>query len=486
MSDSEHRAGSGIAGLDRLLGGGLSRGNVFLIQGASGTGKTTLCLQFLIEGARHGERCLYLGTSETEQEIANAAASHGWSLDGITVKHHATPQYGARQTMLDPAEVELPHTIEVMLSLVAEYAPSRLVIDSLAEIRVLARDEFWYRRQLMLLKEHFADSPCTALLVEVPCAHQQPVNTLVSGVIGLEQTSPLYGPDRRRLRIAKMRGQHFSSGYHDYRIRTGGLEVFPRLIAAEHRRRFDHEQTSTGLVEMDTMLNGGLVRGTTTLLLGASGAGKSLMAAQLVVAAAERGERSAFYTFDERVQTLFQRVEKIAMPLERHAGEGTVQVQQVDPAELTAGEFSDRVRQLVEDEGIRWLVIDSLNGYAHAMPDERALSVHLHELSSYLSQQGVGAVYTLTQHGLIFTQVDQPFAVSYIADAVILFRPFEYAGRVRKAVSVYKSRSGAHETSIRELEVGSGGLRLGEQLRCFQGVISGTPVYLGDTQDAGH
>ena len=484
MADLNCYAASGIPGLDRVLRGGFQSGNTYLIHGASGTGKTTLSLQFLMEGVREGQTCLYIGTSETDRELRSIAGSHGWTLEGITLHHHTTPQPGVQQTMLHPAEVELPHTVDSLLTRIDEVEPDRLVIDSLAEIRVLARDMFWYRRQLMLLKQHFAERQCTVLLVELPYPEQQMINTIVSGVIELEQIPPHYGPDRRRLRVTKMRGQDFSSGYHDYRICSGGLDVCPRLTAAEHRRRFDYERASTGIASIDAMLQGGLVRGTSTLLLGPSGTGKSALATQLVAAAAARGERSAFFAFDERVQTLFQRAHGIGVPLQQYADEGSIRIQQIDPAELTSGEFSELVKCLVERENIRWLVIDSLNGYAYAMPEKRALILYLHELSSYLSQQGVSSVYTLTQHGLLTVQREQPVDVSYISDAVLLFRHFEYAGRVRKAMSVYKSRSSGHESSIRELIIDAGGLHVGEPLTRFQGILSGTPLYLGDAPDA--
>lgn len=382
--------------------------------------------------------------------------------------------------MVHPAEVELPRTIEEMLKVVERVRPVRLVIDSMAEIRTLARDEAWYRRQLLALKQHFADKDCTVLLAEIPVEHQPTLNSIVSGVVELEQHAPVYGPDRRRLRVVKMRGQDFSSGYHDFKIRRGGIEVFPRVIAADHRGHQNQGRFGTGIAELDRMLGGGLVRGTSTLLLGPSGTGKSATTTQLAVAAADRGERVAMFVFDERVQTLLDRSHSLGMPLERYVREGMIEIRQIDPAEVTSGEFSHIVKVATEGGNrIDMLVIDSLNGYAYAMPQERLIGVHLHELASFLSQTGVSSVFTMTQHGL-FDRFQQSFDVSYISDTVMLFRHFEFAGRVRKALSVYKMRSGPHETWIRELQFGAGGLTLGPPLRQFQGVLSGTPSYVGD------
>ncbi|MEX0939526.1 MAG: ATPase domain-containing protein [Pirellulales bacterium] len=482
MPSSEIYAGSGISGLDEVLGGGFPRGHTYLIHGASGAGKTTLSLQYLIEGARNGENVLYLGTSETEHEIRRIADSHGWSLDGVTLHHHVPPPPGGEQTVLHPADMELPQTIETMLSVAEEVKPSRLVIDSLTEIRVLSQNELWYRRQLMTLKHHFADSRCTVLLLDIP-SNQSTLNSIVSGVIELEQTVPLYGPDRRRLRVVKIRGQEFSTGHHDYKICRGGIEAFPRLVAAKHRRRHVEERAGTGLPALDALLKGGLMRGNSTLLLGTSGTAKSLMASHLVVAAAQRGEKSVMYVFDERVQTLFQRSHGVGLPLERYVEEGLIEVRQIDPTEWTTGEFSSAVKRSVEQDGIRMMVIDSLNGYAYAMPDERLLSLHLHELFSYLSQQAVTPVFTMTQHGVVPSSIQQPFDVSYIADTVMLFRHFEFRGEVRKAISVYKMRSGPHEATIRELQIGPDGIRVGEPLRQFHGILTGTPHYTGDVLD---
>jgi circadian clock protein KaiC len=483
MPTTEQHASSGIKGLDQLMKGGFSRRQLALIRGPSGAGKTTLSLQFLMEGIRQGERGLYIGTSETVEEIHRIARSHEWDLRDIKLYHHEAPPAGIQQTMLHPAEVELPETVEGMLSVVKEHDPQRLVIDSLTEIRVLARDEMWYRRQLMSLKQYFADKHCTVLLTEIEHPEHSTLDSIVSTVLELEHDTPGYGPDRRRLRINKMRGQDFTTGFHDYTIRTGGLELFPRLTAAAHRRSFDYEQIGTGTAELDSMIGGGLDRGTSVLLLGPSGTGKSLMVAQFLCAAAERGEPSVFYVFDERIQTLVQRTESIGLPLQQHIEQGTIHVRQIDPAELSVGEFSNAAQRLVEDDNIRLVAIDSLNGYAYAMPNDRSLSVHLHELASYLNQQAVISILTMTQHGLFSEHLVQPFDVSYIADSVILFRHFEFAGRVHKAISVYKRRSGPHETSIREFKIEADGLKISEPLTQFQGILGGLPQFLGDKLD---
>ena len=482
----DSQVGSGVEGLDEVLHGGFRRGQVHLIRGASGTGKTTLCLQYLMEGARSGESALYIGTAETQPEIRSMARSHGWSLDGIELHHHE-PMAVTPQTVLHPVELELPQTLDSLLEVFERVKPQRLVIDSLAEIRSLARDSLWYRHQLTQLKARFQQRDCTVLLVEIP-AEQPTLNSMVSSVIELEQVSRRYGPDRRYLRVLKSRGQPFSSGLHDCAIRRGGIHVFPRLTAAEYRRPIDRESIGTGLPELDAMFRGNLLRGTSMLLLGTSGTGKSLLTTQLAVASAERGDPVAMYVFDERVQTVLQRAAGTGLPLGRWVEKGTIEIRQVDPTELTTGEFGHLARRQVMERGIRMLIIDSLNGYAYAMPDEQSLTLHLHELLSFLSQQSVTPVCTMIQHGLL-APGEQAFDVSYIADAVLLLRHFEFGGQMHKAISLYKLRTGDHATSIHELYVGPDGLRVGPELRQFQGILGGTPEFVGTNligyEDAG-
>ena len=477
------RAATGIEGLDALLQGGLLRNRAHLIQGDPGSGKTTLGLHFCISGAVQGERVLYLTTCETEQEIRHVARTHGWPLDGVTIHYHdAREMFGEelQQSVFHSAEVELPKTIEAVLAIIDRVDPQRLVIDSLSEIRLLAGDPRWFRRQVLALKENLARRHCTTLFCDDRLEPDQPVHSIVHGVVELEQLAPDYGPDRRRLRVAKMRAQSVSSGYHDFKIRTGGIVVFPRLIAAEHLAQFEAETIPSGVPELDALFGGGADRGTATLLLGPAGTGKSTVVSQFAVAAAGRGERTAMYIFDERIQTLLRRARGLGIDLESQVDAGLVEIQQIDPAELSPGEFSQSVRRAVMDGGVRLVVLDSLSGYVHAMPDERSLSLLLHELLSYLSQQGVSVLMVMAQHGLPGTAHQTHFDLSYIADSVLLFHTFEYAGDLRKAISVYKRRGGAHERTLRELQFGRDGIQIGAPLRQFHGLLTGLPTFSGE------
>lgn len=480
-AETNERVRTGIAGLDHVLRGGLPRDHIFLINGPSGSGKTTLAFQFLLEGVRRGERSLYIGTSETEEEIAEIARSHEWDLSKVAMQHHSGPDpvsQGPGQTMLHPVEVELPRTMDHLMAIIDEIKPERLVIDSLTEIRLLAREPNWFRDQIRILKQHLAGKRCTALFTDLRAEDLPVVRSVVHGVIELDQVSAVYGPDRRRLRVAKMRGVAHATGYHDTAIVPGGVRVFPRLVAAEHHRPNGREVLSSGLPELDAMLGGGVDRGTSTLILGPTGTGKSTLATHFVVEAARRGEKSVFYAFDERLQTLFDRSAGLGLELEQYVETGLVRVQQVDPAELTPGQFSHGVTEAIRD-GVRMVVLDSLNGYAYAMPDERLLSLHLHELLSYLNHGGVSSLHVMSQHG-VFGRNKAPFDVSYVADTVILVRPFEFAGAVRKALAVHKRRAGDHEKTIRELEIKDGCVTVGEPLDDFTGTIGGSSLqYLG-------
>ena len=481
---SDRLVETGVAGLDELLHGGLPPDRQYLIQGDPGAGKTTLALQFALTGAERGETVLYITTSETIREIHEIAASHGWSLDKLRVHYHtsgAALGADAQQTIFHPAEVELPKSIDAMMEIVEQVKPSRLVIDSLSEIRVLARDERTYRRQMMALRERFGKHNCTVLMLDdrTQTHAEHRLQSIVSGVIELEQVAPIYGPARRRIRITKLRGRRFVSGYHDFRICTGGIEVYPRLVAADHRNTFRSELVSSGVAALDAIFGGGIDCGTSTLLLGPAGVGKSTVAVQYVVAAAERGETSDLYIFDERPQTLFERSAAMGMPLDQHVKDGRVRVQQVDPAEMTPGEFARGVRKAVTKGDTRLVVIDSLNGYMQAMPDERFITLHLHELLTFLNQQGVTCLLVVAQHGLLGSAMGSPVDVSYLSDTVLLFRNFEFAGEMRQALSVYKRRGGRHERTIRELRMGPNGIEVGEPLREFRGVMTGVPEFVG-------
>ncbi len=480
-ADQQDPAATGIAGLDAILGGGLPRNRAYLIEGDHGSGKTTLGTHFCVAGAEQGERVLYVTTCESEDEVRQIACSHGWSLEGVTIHYlDARTCLGddPKQSVFHPTEVEFPKTMEVLHKVIDQVSPQRLVIDSLSEIRLLAANATWFRWQVLALKEDLAGRRCTTLLCDDRLgAAQQPVKSIVHGVIELEQLAVDYGPDRRRLRVAKLRAQPFASGYHDFKIRTGGLVVYPRLVAAEHRHDFLGETVSTGIPPLDAMFGGGVDRGTAVLLLGPSGNGKSIVATQFAVAAADRGERSAMYVFDERVQTLLQRAKGLNLDLQTQCDRGLVEIRQIDPAELTPGEFTDDVRRAILERGVRTVIIDSLAGYAYAMPDERSLTLHLHELLSFLGQQGVTVLMVMTQCGVSGGPRYAPFDLSYIADSVLLFHTFEHAGDMHRAISVFKRRSGPHDSTFHDLRFSSDGVGIGPPLRQYQGLLTGLPHF---------
>jgi circadian clock protein KaiC len=479
------RAGTGVAGLDDILGGGFPRRRLYLIAGDPGAGKTTLALQFLLEGARNGEPGLYVALSETEEELRDVASSHGWSLDGITICDLAASEESlkaeSQYTLFHPAEVELSETTRAVLDIVERVQPRRVAFDSLSEMRLLARDPLRYRRQILALKAYFTARPSTVLLLDYESAGMgdRQVESLAHGVLKLEQLAPEYGGQRRRLRVQKIRGIRFRDGYHDFSIVTGGLVVYPRLVAAEHQEPFRRETVSSGIAELDALLGGGLDRGTSTLFMGPAGVGKSTVAAQYAIAALNRGEKAAFYVFDEVPDTLAVRGEGLGMGIREHLRSGRLRVQQVNTAELSPGEFAQQVRRAVEHDGIGFVILDSLNGYQNAMPEEHFLSAHMHELLAYLNQRGVVTLLVMAQHGVLGQDISSPIDISYLADTVVLLRYFEHAGQVRKAISVVKKRTGNHEKSIRELDMGSAGIHVGEPLHEFQGVLTGNIRYLG-------
>jgi circadian clock protein KaiC len=474
---------TGVQGLDDILYGGLTPFRLYLIEGVPGSGKTTLAMQYLLEGARKGEPVLYVTLSETEEELRAMAKSHGWTLDGVTIRELVPPeealQPAEQYTMFHPAEVELSETTRTILSDVERLKPTRVAFDSLSELRLLAGDALRYRRQLLALKQFFRGRRCTVLLLDdlTSAGRDLQVQSIAHGVIVLEQLLPEYGADRRRMRVLKHRGRRYRGGYHDYVIQGGGLNVFPRLVAAEHRMNISEHKLSSDIAELDDLLGGGLERGTSTLIVGAAGTGKSSLGAQFAVANAERGQKSVVFIFDESRNTLMSRMAGLGIDMLRHVDSGMIVVRQVDPAELTPGEFAHAIRHEVEDDGASIVIIDSLNGYLNAMPGERYLTIHLHEMLMYLGQKGVATLLIGEHQGMIGTQMHTPIDASYLADAVILMRYFEAEGEVRQAISVMKKRGGQHERSIREFRLAPGGLQVGKPLKEFRGILTGVPIY---------
>jgi len=481
------RISTGIDGLDHILGGGLPRGHIYLLEGESGAGKTTVGLQFLLEGERRGEGTLWITLSETERELRQIAASHGWSLDGIQVCSPATPQQTLQNdeqySFFSPADVELDDMRNIIGRAIEQQRPERVVFDPFSDVRHLSRDVLRYRREVLALREFFSESNCTVLLIQemtrgTPGDLQ--AEALVHGYLTLHQDSPEYGGQRRRLRVHKMRGMPFRDGYHDFAIFSGGVRVYPRLIAADHFDEVTEETVSSDVPQLDALLGGGITRGSSMLIMGAAGVGKSTLATHYATSAARRGERAALFIFDETIRTLRARSEKLGLPVGDSLAAGTLSIRQIDSAEYSAGQFTHMVMDAVDRNNARMVIIDSLSGYLSAMPEERFLSTHIHELLTYLSHRNVVTLLTLAQHGVVGENVASPVDISYLADTVLLMRYFEAFGAIRRAISVVKKRSGEHEVFVRELSIDNRGLTIGEPLKQFQGVLSGQPDFLGD------
>lgn len=475
------RAHTGIPGFDDILNGGFPQSRLYLVQGAPGSGKTTLALQFLLAGAAQGEKVLYISLSETRDEVAEVADSHHWSLAGVDIVELSSlgDQFSldAQNTLFHPSEVELTETTRVLLDAIERVQPTRLAFDSLSELRLLSQTSLRYRRQILALKQFLTGRNCTTIFLDDTSAGgaDAQVESLAHGVLVLDQVAPEYGAERRRLLVRKIRGTEYRGGYHDFVIETGGISFFPRLIAAEHHRDFTQENISSGIAGLDTLLGGGLSRGTSNLFLGPPGTGKSSIALSFVVEAALQGCCAAIYTFDESLNVMMQRAKALNSPFQQLREQGQIMVRQIDPAELSPGELSFRIRDAVESKHARVVLIDSLNGYLQSMGDQRFLSLQLHELITYLNQQGVVTILVLAQHGLVGA-MQTPVDITYLADTVVVLRFYEADGAVHRAVSVIKKRTGNHERTIRELEIANGGVTVGPPLGNFCGVLTGTPM----------
>ena len=480
MIERNDKANLGVTGLDDITQGGLSRGRLFLLEGSPGTGKTTVATQFLMAGAAAGENSLYITLSETEDELRAGAASHGWDLKGVEIFELVPPESllddDQQQSLLYSSDLELGATTRRIFEAFEKSKPQRVVLDSLSEIRLLAQSSLRYRRQILALKHFFARSGATVLMLDDLSseANDRTMHSVAHGVVRLEELSPEYGSERRRLRVVKYRGQRYRGGYHDFVIATGGVKVFPRLVSAEHRRNFKREVLATESAELNALLGGGVERGSSVLILGPAGTGKSLLALTFIAGAVGRGETAAMFVFDEELGLLFERAKGLGIDIQSMVDGGQLVIEQIDAAEMTPGELSALVRHCVEGKHAQTVVIDSLNGYQAAMPEEQALILHMHELLQYLNRQGVSTFLTVAQHGLV-GDMKAPVDVTYLADTVILLRYFEALGRVRRAMSVIKKRTGAHEDTIREYRIGREGITLGEPLIGFQGVLRGVP-----------
>jgi circadian clock protein KaiC len=490
---AQDRASTGVAGLDDVLGGGLPANHVYLVEGDPGSGKTTLGLHFLIEGVRHDEKGLYVTLSETANELRTVAASHGWDLGDVELFELVSSEGlspDLEQSILHPSQVELGETVRGVIAAVERLRPRRVVFDSLSEMRLLAQDPLRYRRQVLALKKFFSDQGCTVLLLDDRSSRDtdQQLHSIAHGVINLEQATDQYGPERRRMRVLKMRGIKFRGGEHDFVLDTGGLSVFPRLVAAEHRLLPEHKVVSSGVPKLDELMGGGLPCGSNTLFSGPSGVGKTTTAISCVLSALRRGEKAVYYLFDEGLSTLVVRARQLGLDIEPYLASGHLHVVPLDPAEVSAGEFAHMVQHAVEEDQAQVVVIDSLNAYLQAMPGSKYLMLQMHELLTYLNHRNVVTILILAQHGVL-GEMRNDVDMSYLADAILLFRFFEARGRLLKAVSMVKSRTNRHEQTIREFRMGPAGLEVGNELTDFEGVLTGVAAYhgqlplLGDKND---
>ncbi len=492
MSEAKHvrqagplRAKTGVDGLDSILRGGLPRNHLYVIEGDPGSGKTTLAMQFLLEGVRENEPSLYVTLSETTDELTEVARSHGWSLDGLNLLELGSLgerlQHELDYTVYHPADVELGETIKKIQGTVENLSPKRVVLDSVSELKILSETNARYRREILGLKQFFAGRGCTVLVLDdrTNKENQQQLQSIAHGVIRMQRETREYGDTRRQIHIVKMRGVRFHDGSHDFQIRTGGLEVYPRLSRVLQHDLQPNETIDSGVQELDALLGGGLDRGTSTLILGPAGCGKTTLTSQYVMAALLRGEVAASFMFEESQRTFLERAAGMGMDFKPYLDSGLLQLHPVDPATLSPGEFAHRVCECVEDRGAKMIVIDSLNGYLNAMPSERSLLIQMHELLSYLGRKDVLSLMVMAQHGMLGPAMQTPIDVSFLADTVILLRFFEAMGEVRQAISVVKKRRSAHERTIREMRLGSNGVGIGEPLREFEGVLTGVPRYRG-------